>query len=86
MNFADLIGKKVLAIVPIFDPKLFSELLIHGVEPGGIWVESPKTTQAWLDKMGVPALHSPILFLPYHEIRFVFVPGELTLSDKAFGV
>ncbi len=86
MNFSDLIGKNVVALVPVFDDKLFSELTIRGVESGGLWVECAKVTQAWMQEMGVPALKTPIFFLPYNEIRFAFAAGELSLSDKAFGV
>jgi hypothetical protein len=86
MKFENLVGKTFLALVPMFNLKLFSKLKLHGVEAGGIWVESDQYTQITAKALQEAAIKTPIYFVPYHEIRFAMVGGELALSEEAFGV
>jgi hypothetical protein len=87
VSFNDLIGKQVLAFIPIFDDNTFHEITIHGVETGGLWVESAHVSKAWLEKLQLPAIKTPLFFVPFHEIRFVLHSAEkLELSEKKFGL
>ena len=87
MNFESLIGKTVPAIIPMIHPKELRELTIRGVEFGGIWVESKELTDGFPSELGVPAIKTPIFFVPFHAIKLAFYPSEnLALSEKAFGL
>ncbi|MGC2559546.1 MAG: hypothetical protein WA389_11995 [Terriglobales bacterium] len=58
-----------------------------GVEPAGIWIEFPhETTDILLEHAGA-MLQTPVFFLPFSQVRYIFVMGDLVaLSEKAFGV
>jgi hypothetical protein len=72
-SFASLVGKEVYAVVPLVDPKLIQRLLVCGVESGGIWVECQALTDLILTKIGRGSTpKTPIFFLAYHEMRFVY--------------
>jgi hypothetical protein len=86
MNFETLIGKTIPIMIPMIHLNDLLNVIIRGVEPGGIWIESETMTQHILESLGQPALKTPVFFVPYHEIRFAFYPTEkLALSEKAFG-
>jgi hypothetical protein len=83
-----LIGSTIVALIPMFNPKLFKEFRLHGVESGGVWVESQEAINQLLGAANVAVSpRTMIFFVPFHEIRFVLdsldAPG---LSEKAFGV
>ncbi len=87
MKTEDLVGKKVLAMIPMFDVKLFQEITIHGVELGGLWVECESYSRLVLQKLDQPAIKTPLWFVPYHEIRMMLHSLEkLELSEEKFGV
>jgi hypothetical protein len=87
MRFPDLIGQTVLALIPILDQTEIQEITIHGVEVGGIWIESQRYSELFLAKLDLHAIRTPIFFVPYHEIRFVMHRlDKLELSEKKFGV
>jgi hypothetical protein len=87
MNFESLIGHTIPAIVPIVHPKEICELKIHGVDYGGIWVESKDLTDGFLGEMKAPAMQTPIFFLPFHQIKIAICRGDgLSLSEKAYGL
>ncbi|HEY1464154.1 MAG TPA: hypothetical protein VGF44_12120 [Terriglobales bacterium] len=44
----DRIGEEIRAFTPIIDKQIFQVLVLHGVEEGGIWVESETLTQLML--------------------------------------
>ena len=72
MELKDKIGQVITAHVPILDQVVFQELKLHGVEQGGIWVESQKLTDLLLAKFHVHASSKTLVFfLPYHPISFV---------------
>ncbi len=88
MEFKDKIGQVVIFHIPFFDPIIFQELKIHGVEQGGLWVESQKMTNALLSKFGVPvSSKTMVFFLPYHQISFAMDSiDQPSISEKSFGV
>jgi hypothetical protein len=50
-------------------------------------VESKELTDGFLSELGVPAIKTPIFFVPFHAITLAFYPSEnLALSEKAFGL
>ncbi len=88
INFTKLIGKEVLAVVTMLDPILLQKLVIRGVEGGGVWVECQALTNLMLEKLRLPsAPRTPIFFLAFHEMRFVFWTENVpALNEAAFGV
>ena len=87
IKFEQMIGKQILALIPILSGEIVQEITIRGVEAGGLWIESETISKAWLQKLDLPVMRAPIFFVPYHEIRFLFFGGEkLELSEKKFGV
>ena len=87
MNFESLIGQIVPAIVPMIHQTEIRELTIRGVEGGGIWVECKELTDGFLGELNLPAIRTPIFFLPFHAIKYAVCRGEtLALSEKAFGL
>jgi hypothetical protein len=81
----ELVGKTIVALVPFIHREIIQVLTLHGVEPGGIWVESQTLTDLFLAKLGRSAApKTAIFFLPFQQI--VFVLGSIdvpSLSEKA---
>lgn len=88
INFAQLVGSEMLAVIPVLDPLKIQTFIVRGVEGGGIWIESQALTNLILEKLGLThAPRTPIFFLAFSEMRFVFFPAKVSsLSEKAFGV
>jgi hypothetical protein len=87
MDFESIIGKSVIAIVPMVHATNLQEFIVRGVEGGGIWVEWKEITDGLLEGLGVPAIKTPIIFLPFHAIKYlVYSSDGLSLSERAFGV
>ena len=64
-------------------PKLYS-VKLHGVEAGGVWIESPLLTSMLKRAAGLTAEQAtrktPIFFFPFSEIYFL-VAGETQLGQ-----
>lgn len=87
MKFEELIGRTVPILIPMIHPKILQEVVIRGVEHGGIWIESENMTQTMLQGLNLPASQTPLFFVPFHEIKYALCGGGTTaLSEKAFGV
>lgn len=88
MTFADLVGQTVFAIIPKMHPTMMAELKIAGAEAAGIWVESKVLTTYLLGLTGAPAIKTPMIFVPFHEMRIVVYASSenLSLSEKSFGL
>ncbi len=81
----ELVGKTITALVPIIHTEILQKLTLHGVEAGGLWVESQTLTNLFLERVRMSASpKTAIFFLPYQQI--VFVLGSIdvpALSEKA---
>lgn len=72
MNFKQLIGQKVFAVIPMFHELSMEEICILSVECGGVWVESARLAQLWERKCGIPVQAKKLAwFLPFSELRVV---------------
>jgi hypothetical protein len=88
MQLADYIGGEILISIPHFDPKLLLRVKLHGVEAGGIWIESQKFANEFLTHVGASsAPRTAVFFVPYSQVTFaaVSIAGP-SLNEKAFGV
>jgi hypothetical protein len=91
MQFSELIGHEVLMLAPSFElanPTKCIPVKIVGVESGGLWIESQVVTNALLQSIGMAtAPKTPVLFVPYHEMKGILASVDQTaLDEKAFGV
>ena len=69
-------------------PQQPQTLKLHGVEAGGLWVESQKFIDEILTERGfASAPKTLVIFFPFHQIDYVFGAVEsIALADRAFGV
>lgn len=88
MQLSDYIGSEIIVVIKIIDPLLFQKVILKGVEPGGILIESETLTNTMLRSLKQASLPvTPLFFFPYHEITFALVKGgEVALDEKAFGL
>jgi len=91
MDLNRLIGTAVLVFSPWFPPPEgsnaktgFEHVLLHGVEAGGIWVESQSLNESTLRGLASTMEEStPVIFLPYHKIDAIVAELPKTLlSDE----
>jgi hypothetical protein len=89
MNFQEMIGQNVEAVIPKFggDQKLVT-VKLHGVEAGGLWVECQEVTNLVLtETKAQSAPRTLVWFVPYHEITLVLSSIDApSLNEKAFQV
>jgi hypothetical protein len=87
-NLTELIGQVIVAHIPRLHPTIFQQVKLHGVEAGGIWIESQMMTNTFFETAGYSSSsRTMIFFFPYHQIGFVMtsIDGP-SLSEKSFGV
>ena len=64
--------------------KMYS-VKLHGVEAGGVWIESPQLTSMLKKVVGLPEKQAtprtPVFFFPFSEIYFLLA-GETQLSQE----
>lgn len=87
-DLKSMVGKEIAALVPLLHKTVFQRLKLHGVEQGGIWIESQKFTDEMLAGFGISsAPKTLIFFLPWTQV--VTIWGSLdvpSLSETGFGV
>ena len=88
MQLSDYIGQEVVFLIPDIDPEALQKVIIHGVETGGVWLESQTLTNMLLQQFKAPSSQRTLIwFYPYDKIRFGFVGLEKPgLNEKAFGI
>jgi hypothetical protein len=87
MQFSDLIDKRVAVVIPAIHPTAMQEVVIRGVEVGGIWIESDTMTQSLLRGLNLPSGQTPLFFFPYSGVKYAFFgESKLALNESAFGV
>lgn len=88
VRLRDLIGKTV-TLVPVIPlrqgdkPGTAYDVTLHGVETGGLWVDSSFLTTVAGDL--APTQESPVFFLPYAGIHML-IAYSLQLDERSFGV
>jgi hypothetical protein len=79
LRLEDLIGQKVIiALLGSKNPAGY-DVILHGVENGGLWVESPELAQGSEvllppQKKGQPT-QKVVFFFPYARIQFLVASG-----------
>jgi hypothetical protein len=87
-ELSEEVGKNIWAVLPTLTGEDLKKFKLHGVDIGGIWVESQLLTEAFLSNAKVQGLpKTPVFFVPYAQIRMILDSVEGTaLSEKSFGV
>jgi len=82
------IGQQIILVTPFLHPTKFQKVILHGVEDGGIWIESQSLTNQLLEKFSVAASpRTAIFFLPWHQVSLVMDSLDVpALSEKGLGV
>lgn len=80
VSFDGLIGKEILVVSDLLskEPKKLKKVTLRGVDPHGIWIESPELNQSLLKAVG--ALGAPktlVYFLPFRELKFAISSIDL---------
>jgi hypothetical protein len=83
----DLIGKPILISIVNSDLSKSGDVTLHGVESGGIWIESPY----FEDLFGYKAKQhnsatpetKPVFFVPFAQIR-VLVSASIVLDEDDY--
>jgi hypothetical protein len=65
-SLQDLVGQQVTALIPTLHPSALTQVTIHAVEIGGIWIEhSPMTQKILRDTKQAASEKTVVLFVPY---------------------
>jgi hypothetical protein len=88
-DLRSMIGDDIIALMPLWDKLKLQEVKLLGVEEGGVWIESQKFTDQFLDKIQVSsAPKSMVFFMPFAQISFIAAsvvqpaPGDETRTDR----
>lgn len=85
MKLSDLVGSKILILSKWFSAEAedFESVVLHGVEAGGIWIETMKINEAILQRFST-TMHdtTPVVFLPYHLITGIVSAVDKTLISE----
>ena len=83
-----MIGKFIVARIPVLDGENMALVRLHKVEESGIWVESQSFNETMLQKFGMAASATTlVLFVPFSGIEFIVSSvSSIALSETAFGL
>lgn len=81
----DLVGTQVALLAPTLHRTVMEEVILHGVETAGVWIESQKMINAMLDSsQNTMAPKTLVFFLPWHEVSWIMSAIDVpSISTKA---
>jgi hypothetical protein len=85
ISLQDLIGKEIIASIPIFHRTTLQKMKLINVESSGLWVESRTISDSMLKHIGYTySPKSVIFFLPFHQIAYILESLDVPyISDEA---
>jgi hypothetical protein len=88
MRLSEFVGQTLTAWIPLIHTTHFQEVKLHGIDGGGVWIESQTITNQLLSIANVQdAPRTLVFFVPFHEIRFLMRSIDSpSLCEKAFGL
>lgn len=88
MKLEDFIGKQIAIQSPFLHETTLQKVTLHGVEAGGIWIESQALLNHILQTLRVPGSpRTVVFFLPYHQVTYIMESiSQSALNEVAFGV
>jgi hypothetical protein len=83
-----MIGKMLIAKIPVLDRTKLVHLTLRGVESGGLWVESQEFTEVMLASVGREvSAKTLVMFLPFHQIEYAIAAEDFpSLSERGLGL
>jgi hypothetical protein len=79
-DLTSMIGKNILLLSTVFSSMtkpLLKEVKLHGIEHGGIWIESDEATQNFLKSAGVSEIPKTLVwFLPWHKVEIILAAHD----------
>jgi hypothetical protein len=76
MQLSDYIGREIAIRCPVISD-LPARVKLLNVEAGGIWIEYPPFLHFPIKVIGQKTVpKSPVLFVPFHELRYVYEPND----------
>jgi hypothetical protein len=87
-ELSEQVGEYIFAVIPKITGDSIRKFRLHGVESGGIWVESQVLTEIFLSAVKRQDLpKTPVFFVPYERILTIVDSADgIALSEKSFGV
>ena len=83
----EMVGEEILINFAFLPLKNLETAKLHLVDDNGIWIESNNLTQAILENLNIPAGKTPIIFLPFAQVRYILGASDgISLMNKAYGV
>jgi hypothetical protein len=71
-SLQNLVGQQVTALIPALHPSTLTQVTIHAVETGGIWIEhNPVTHKILRDAKQAASAKTVMLFVPYSGIDWI---------------
>ncbi|MGH9735807.1 MAG: hypothetical protein ACRD8A_14600 [Candidatus Acidiferrales bacterium] len=70
-NFKKLVGEDIALVSPLLGSDAPEKVRVHGVDYGGIWIESQKVTDSLLQStQQTMSENTPLIFVPFSKITF----------------
>jgi len=88
MQLSDYIGNSILILIPKIHEKKYQKVILHGVEAGGIWIESQTIMNEFLESVGASSATKTLaIFVPYSSVAAVVTAiDKLALNEKSLGL
>ena len=88
LQLNQMVGQVIQAVVPALQRGGIHEFKLHGVETGGIWVESQAAMEAMSKTFGSNmSPKTSVFFLPYTQVLFLLASLAVpALSEKGLRV
>jgi hypothetical protein len=88
MQIADYVGRDLVVLIPRLNSGVEQKVRLHGVDAGGIWIESQQLTNELLTRVGVSvAPKTMIFFFPYAEMVYAMTSiDQPALNETTLGV
>jgi hypothetical protein len=88
MQLSDYVGRDLVVLIPRLNSDVERKVRLHGVEAGGIWIESQQVTNELLTRIGVSiAPKTMIFFFAYSEIVYAMTSiDQPALNETTLGV
>jgi hypothetical protein len=85
ISLSDLIGKEIVALVPVLHKTNWQKMKLINVETSGIWIEYRPIIDSALKTRDITASpKTAVFFLPFSQIHFVLGSLDMPyISDEA---
>jgi hypothetical protein len=83
MQLSDYVGQTLTVLIPRIHEDSEEKVRVHGVEAGGVWIESQRLTNRLMTRLSAStAPKTLVFFFPYHEIVYAMVPIDVPALNE----